>query len=67
MVTLGLYVAASLLMLHGAGPRVFGELPVSALLGYAFALWLSFRLVQAVGRSGRLWQCIGAAQGAPRR
>ena len=54
MVTLGLYVAASLLMLHSAGPRVFGDLPLFALLGYALALWLSFRLVRAVARSGRL-------------
>jgi ubiquinone biosynthesis protein len=54
MVTLGLYVAASLLMLHSAGPRVFGDLPLLALLGYALALWLSFRLVRAVARSGRL-------------
>ncbi len=54
MVTLGLYVAASLLMLHSAGPRVFGDLPLFALLGYALALWLSFRLVRAISRSGRL-------------
>jgi ubiquinone biosynthesis protein len=54
MITLGLYVAASLLMLHSAGPRVLGDLPLLALLGYALALWLSFRLVRAVARSGRL-------------
>jgi ubiquinone biosynthesis protein len=54
IVTLGLYVAASLLMLHSAGPRVFGDLPLLALLGYALALWLSFRLVRAIVRSGRL-------------
>ncbi len=54
IVTLGLYVAASLLMLHSAGPRVFGDLPLFALLGYALALWLSVRLVRAVARSGRL-------------
>lgn len=53
-VTLGLYVAASLLMLHSVGPRALGGLPVLALIGYALALWLSARLVRAVARSGRL-------------
>ena len=41
-------------MLHSAGPRVFGDVPLFALLGYALAPWLSFRLVRAVARSGRL-------------
>lgn len=54
LVTLGLYIAASLLMLHSAGPRVLGNVPLLALLGYLLALGLSFRLVGAVGRSGRL-------------
>ena len=54
MIALGLYVAASLLILHSAGPRVLGDLPLLALFGYALALWLSFRLVRAVARSGRL-------------
>lgn len=54
MIILGLYVAASLLMLHSVGPRVFGDMPLLALFGYALALWLSFRLVRAIARSGRL-------------
>lgn len=54
MLALGLYVAASLLMLHSAGPRVLGGLPALALLGYAVALGLSIRLVRAIARSGRL-------------
>ncbi len=54
MVTLGVYVAASLLMLHGAGPQTFGDIPLFAAIGYALALWLSFRLVRAISGSGRL-------------
>ncbi len=49
----GLYLAASLLMLGGAGPRVLGDWPLLALVGYALALWLSVRLLRAVARSGR--------------
>lgn len=54
LVTLGLYVAGSLLMLHSAGPRVLGDLPVSALIAYSLALALSWRLIRAIVRSGRL-------------
>lgn len=54
LVTLGLYIAGSLLMLHGAGPRVWGDVPVLALVAYALALLLSLRLVLAIKRSGRL-------------
>lgn len=54
LVTLGLYVAASLLMQHSLGPRVLGDLPLLALLAYALALWLSFRLIRAIARSGPL-------------
>ena len=54
LVTLGLYVAGSLLMLHSAGPRVWGDVPVFALVAYALALLLSLRLVLAIARSGRL-------------
>ncbi|HRQ63633.1 MAG TPA: AarF/UbiB family protein [Xanthomonadaceae bacterium] len=54
MVTLGLYVAGSVLMLHAAGPRVLGDLPVFALAAFAGALYLSARLVRAVARSGKL-------------
>ena len=54
LVTLGLYIAGSLLMLHSAGPRVWGDVPVMALIAYLLALLLSLRLVLAIGRSGRL-------------
>lgn len=54
LVTLGLYIAGSLLMLHSAGPRVLGDVPVMALIAYFLALMLSLRLVLAIGRSGRL-------------
>lgn len=54
LVTLGLYIAGSLLMLHSAGPRVWGDVPVFALAAYAIALLLSLRLVWAIARSGRL-------------
>jgi ubiquinone biosynthesis protein len=54
LVTLGLYIAGSLLMLHSAGPRVLGDVPVMALVAYLLALWLSLRLVLAISRSGRL-------------
>lgn len=54
LVTLGLYVAGSLLMLHSAGPRVWGDVPIFALVAYAIALLLSLRLVLAIMRSGRL-------------
>jgi ubiquinone biosynthesis protein len=54
LVTLGLYIAGSLLMLHSAGPRVLGDVPVMALIAYLLALLLSLRLVLAISRSGRL-------------
>lgn len=53
LVTLGLYIAASLLMQHSLGPRLLG-VPVLAALGYALALWLTFRLARGISRSGRL-------------
>lgn len=48
LVTLGLYIAASLLMQHSLGPR-WGDVPVLAGLGYALALRLSWRLVREFG------------------
>jgi len=54
LVTLGLYIAGSLLMLHSAGPRVWGDVPLFALVAYAIALVLSLRLVIAIVRSGHL-------------
>jgi ubiquinone biosynthesis protein len=53
LVTLGLYIAASLLMQHSIGPRL-GEMPLLAAVGYALALWFTFRLVRGISRSGRL-------------
>ncbi len=54
LVTLGLYVAASLLMQHSIGPRLFGDMPVLAALGYALALWFTLRLARGISRSGQL-------------
>lgn len=45
LVTLGLYIAASLLMQHSVGPT-WGDFPVFAGVGYLFALWLSWRLTR---------------------
>lgn len=54
LVTLGLYIAGSLLMLHSIGPRIYGEVPALAALAYALALWFTFRLARGIARSGRL-------------
>jgi ubiquinone biosynthesis protein len=52
LVTLGLYIAASLLMQHSIGPRIFGGLPLLAAIGYVLALWFTLRLVISIGRAG---------------
>jgi ubiquinone biosynthesis protein len=49
LVTLGLYIAASLLMQHSLGPQLWG-VPVLALIGYVLALVFTLRLVRAAGR-----------------
>lgn len=49
LVTLGLYLASSLLMQHSMGP-VIGGIPVLAALGYIAAVWYTARLIRAVGR-----------------
>lgn len=54
LVTLGLYIAGSLLSQHSIGPRIFGDFPAFGALAYALALWFTFRLVRGIGRSGRL-------------
>lgn len=54
LVTLGLYVAGSLLMQHSIGPRIYGEMPVLAAFAYALALWFTFRLARGITRSGKL-------------
>jgi len=53
-VTLGLYVAVSILMLHSIGPRLFGGMPILAAQGYGLALWFTLRLARSIRRSGRL-------------
>jgi len=53
LVTLGLYIAASLLMQHSIGPRL-GEMPALAAAGYALALWFTWRLARGISRAGKL-------------
>ena len=47
--TLGLYLAASLLMQHSMGPIV-GGVPILAVLGYVAAVWYTIRLIRSVGK-----------------
>ena len=54
LVTLGLYIAGSLLMQHSIGPRLYEDMPALAALAYALALWFTFRLARGIARSGRL-------------
>lgn len=54
MVTLGLYIAASLLMLHSVGPRALADILVLAIIGYGLALWLTWRLLRSVRNAGGL-------------
>jgi ubiquinone biosynthesis protein len=55
LVTLGLYIAGSLLLMGSSlGPRLIGGLPAFAAFAYALALWFTFRLARAIARSGRL-------------
>lgn len=49
LVTLGLYLAASLLMQFKSGPHVL-DVPVLAAVFYLYAAWLTLRLVRAIGR-----------------
>ena len=49
LVTLGLYLAASLLMQHSMGP-VVGGVPILAVLGYLAAVWYTIRLIRSVGK-----------------
>lgn len=53
LVTLGLYIAASLLMQHSIGPRLYG-MPILAALAYALALWFTFQLTRGIWKSGGL-------------
>lgn len=54
LVTLGLYIAASLLMQDSIGPRIYGDIPLLAGLGYGLAGWFTFRLLRSIWRSGGL-------------
>ncbi len=54
LVVLGLYIAASLLMQHSIGPRILGNLPVLAAIGYGLALWFTVRLVRSLDRTDRV-------------
>lgn len=49
LVALGLYIAASLLMQHSIGPRIF-DFPVLAAVGYGLAGWLTVRVVKGAGK-----------------
>lgn len=49
LITLGLYIASSLLMQHSIGPRIAG-MPLLAAIGYLLALWLTFRVARGVSR-----------------
>ena len=49
LITLGLYIAASLLMQHSIGPRLAG-MPLLAAIGYGLALWLTLRVVRSTSK-----------------
>lgn len=51
LVTLGLYVAASLLMQHSVGPMV-GGIPLLSIGGYGVAAWFTVRVARAARRGG---------------
>lgn len=53
VVSVGLYLAASLLMADSPGPR-FGDVPAFAAAGFALALWFTLRIVRGIRHSGRL-------------
>lgn len=53
LVTLGLYVAASLLTQHSIGPRIFGGFPLYAAIGYGLALWLTLRIMRGIAAAER--------------
>lgn len=54
LITLGLYLAAAVMMLHGGGPQLWGHLPTLSALAFAAAFVLSWRLLRAISRSGHL-------------
>ena len=54
LVTLGLYIAGSLLMQHSIGPRLYSDVPALAAVAFGLALWFTVRLARGITRSGRL-------------
>lgn len=54
MITLSLYIAASLLMLGSAGPALSAGMPTLAAIGYGLAVWLTWRLLRSIRDSGGL-------------
>ncbi len=54
LITLGLYIAGSILMLHGGGPQLWEHVPLGAALAYGLAVLLSLRLIFAIRHSGKL-------------
>jgi len=53
LVALGLYIASSLLAQSELKPLIAG-IPLIALGGYTLALWVTFRLLRGISRSGRV-------------
>lgn len=53
LVALGLYIGSSLLAQSELMP-MFAGIPLVALGGYALALWVTFRLLRGISRSGRV-------------
>jgi len=53
LVALGLYIASSLLAQSELKPLIAG-IPLVALAGYTLALWVTFRLLRGISRSGRV-------------
>jgi ubiquinone biosynthesis protein len=51
LVAASLYVAGALLMQHSIGPRMWGDIPVLAMIAFVLALLLTFRLMRAISRS----------------
>jgi ubiquinone biosynthesis protein len=40
-------------MQHSAGPRIFGEWPLFAIIGNALALWFTLRIVKGIASHER--------------
>lgn len=51
LVVLGLYIFGALLMHYSIGPRIYGDIPMFAMIAFILALWLTFRLARKMSRS----------------